>query len=432
MAEEINDKTDDSKLKDLLETQKLKLEIKKLEQPFFLRPEFLGLIIPFLTIFATYIFNKKEIDQALKQRKWEIDKANWELDIKNEKLKEDIKLNSYRNDSLKNIYNLALEKKTNEIASLEKKAGEIIFKLNSKETELQLWPIKEAIRNIKSKETRQISQAYLDLLNPMDKSKIQNTKILQDSILAQKDFNSIVKLRSYLILGSRNKIEIKKLKDYIFSNNKEIDGTILNFIENCTSYIGYNFPLQSDLQTFRISLLEFIVSSKRLGNQSLEPTDYNILLPDYFWEDSNKDPIVLNDIIVLPYFVRYFKDIENYFELIQINLKMINSPRSYGEDRQHGIARLAQLNPLIFLSKTYELIKANVLTKNESSLLLKYLPDKKNNTILGPREGYEKYNVPSSLDIENWEKWKHQNLDVFNKNNESNLEKLFAEIRTNI
>ena len=226
--------------------------------------------------------------------------------------------------------------------------------------------------------------------------------------------------------------KIKKLKDYIFSNNKEIDGTILNFIENCTSYIGYNFPLQSDLQTFRISLLEFIVSSKRLGNQSLEPTDYNILLPDYFWEDSNKDPIVLNDIIVLPYFVRYFKDIENYFELIQINLKMINSPRSYGEDRQHGIARLAQLNPLIFLSKTYELIKANVLTKNESSLLLKYLPDKKNNTILGPREGYEKYNVPSSLDIENWEKWKHQNLDVFNKNNESNLEKLFAEIRTNI
>ncbi|MCO6360642.1 hypothetical protein [Roseivirga pacifica] len=421
-----------------LEEEKLKLEIRKLKQPFLLRPEFLGLIIPFITIFITYLLNKPTIDLAFKQREWQIEKDNWQIEKRNKDLKEEEnklihERKQIRNqlDSLLQLYQVTSDSLKREISRIDLNRLAAINRLNKTESQLLQKPINDAIKYIKSKNySFHDVKNYLYLIDS-ENQKI-NREILKDSINTTLDILQKVRLNFFLLRGTKNARVIDDIEKIIGSNLSAINSDVIREINDNTGYVGYNFPLQKELQILRFNSLEYIIENYRKGDLTLRhKSSYSHLLPNRtHWKDQNMTPHYIDkEKLVIPFYALYFKDIENYFELIRISLAMINDPSQYSDERRNGIFTLAELNRLVFLSKSYELLSENRLTGDESAAILQLLPDANYRTRYGPGwEGFEQFSLPTSINLEDWKNWKETHANQYEFNLESNSEKLFEQI----
>lgn len=438
--------------KEELELKKLNLEIKKLKRPLLLRPEFLGLIIPFLTIIIAYFLNKPEIEQALKQREWEIDKNNWEIKIANQELKEEKKkLNSERDllieqkqqiglqiDSLKTQYNKTVDSLNNEITKVNDKRVETLKKLASKESELQLKPIKDAIAYIKSKNYSSYrAKEFFYLIDTKENhpNRALHIKIIKDAL---KNTNSSIhqlRLSLFLLNGEQDQSLITKIEDLIYSNPEKIDEDVIRIIDEYTRYFSYDYPFEKELSTLRFNVFELALEMHRKGKNILKyKSNYSILAPrPYNFKPENSQPISVtkDHKILIPFYAIYFKDIENYFEAIRISLNMINNPKEFSDEKNYGIDMLAYFNRLIYLTKIQHLIITNDLSSDETASILRFLPDEDHRAFYGPGwEKFEHFDIPKSVDKSLWNTWKNNNQELININSEQHIDALFEKIKT--
>lgn len=399
------------------EIAKLDLEVRKLSRPIFLKPEFLGLVIPFIAILVTYFINREDIHKALELREKKIALENTILKVEQSNLR---KQEQGLRDTIENLNSEFLLKqkqleaqfkvKEDSVKASVDSLGAHVTTLQARKTEL------EAItRNLSESNELVLTKNYVHkicnamffnldnefddfialLRDPMTKasSRKKHLQYVQSVIDTTSGFRNKIRLKAVLIYGNVDKYQfgekkhLKELKSWLAANPKKITPKIM---DDLTSRVFSGRDI--------FSSVELIVQQHREGKLSTK-IDQNELLtmfefPTVFYGVNHRHG--------------QFKHLENYLYLLEIAAGNVNSilPKQNleGADKASvylSMSALRNLAPLTYCSMA---AKAILECPHQEDFIIYSIRGTLDRLDLTQRD-LEKYSIPRSTDVEQWRKW---------------------------
>lgn len=400
------------------ELEKLNLEIKKLRKFVFLRPEFLGLFIPLISILITYWINREDINSALKQREQKIAIENKLLQLQQRDLQ---------------------EKETKIIGRID--SLEFSFKNKNDSLKLAYKAKTDSLNNVVTNLNK--TTTSLNVQKMALQSKISSLESEFDFILPKEYVTKIIGAR-YLTIADEVRYFVKLLKDTTKNSNREQYITFLETIIDTTQNLQHRIRIQSLLvngtkRSYELNPTYFNPILKWLENEYTEITPELISdLGATIWADQEVFPAVelvlekfrlglldsevsIHDFLnVLQYHLPLdqrphakFKNMENYFFVLEQSSKVIHDYLAgvnnlHNNQARAAIATLRRYAPLAFAALASKFILD--FPEKREFIYYNILPDLEYFDI----EYYSvyKYSIPTDITLELWQEWSSNNSDL--------------------